>query len=349
MKLHENKDDFLALISNIHKRTGYRSDVIEKDYYVFLFLQEIAILQKNGVKAYFKGGTALYKTLKTTNRFSEDIDLSVDVRGLESRTQKDKMLERATKKFESLKRDSSQGFTHKSEVEAIYKYDPVTTYDDNDELQRFGKLKVEGTSFTISEPVEDVEVSTLIYDLATPKERKILEDKYNIHPFLVKTISLERIFVDKLFAAEAYVRKSSDPHKAFEAAKHIYDLSILKSNNKIKALYQDEKMMKRLLDIRLEEELNRLDGIPNILPKDFVFFDNLSANKDVQNAYAKMQQQYVYKDSDRISFEESINSIKSIKESLSKNKSWVNAKLQEKQLEQDEPEAENEMEFDDIN
>ena len=35
MKLHENKDDFLVLISNIHKRTGYRSDVIEKDYYIF--------------------------------------------------------------------------------------------------------------------------------------------------------------------------------------------------------------------------------------------------------------------------------------------------------------------------
>ncbi len=342
MKLHENKADFQVLISNIHKRTGYRSDVIEKDYYVFLFLQEIANLQKNGVKAYFKGGTALYKALKTTNRFSEDIDLSVDVRGIESRTQKDKMLERATKKFTSLNRDNKQGFTHKSEVEAIYIYDPVTTYDSNDELQRFGKLKVEGTSFTISEPVEDMEVSTLIYDLATKEERKVLEDKYDIHPFLIKTISLERIYVDKLFATEAYVRKSNDPHKAFEAAKHIYDLSILKDNIKIKALYQDEKLMKHLLDIRLEEELNRHDGIPRVLPKDFTFFDNLSANKDVQNAYAKMQQQYVYKDSDRIPFEESVNSMKSIKVALNKNKSWVNAKLKEKDLTQDEPELEDE-------
>lgn len=315
-----------------------------------MFLQEIANLQKNGVKAYFKGGTALYKALKTTNRFSEDIDLSVDVRGLESRTQKDKMLELATKKFMSLVRDNKQGFTHKSEVEAIYTYNPVTTYDSNDELQRFGKLKVEGTSFTISEPVEDMEVSTLLYDLATKEEKKILEDKYNIRPFLIKTISLERIFVDKLFATEAYVRRASNPHKAFEAAKHIYDLSILKNHVKIKALYQDEKLMKHLLDIRLEEELNRHDGIPNVLPKDFTFFDNLSANKDVENAYAKMQQQYVYKDSDRIFFEESVNSMKSIKESLNKNKSWVNAKLKGKELKQDEHEVEeDEKEFDDIN
>lgn len=332
MKLHENKDDFKVLISKIHKRSKYREDVIEKDYYVFLFLQEIASLQNNGVKAYFKGGTALYKALKSTNRFSEDIDLSVDIRGINSRTQKDKMLERSTKKFTSLPRDRSQGFTNKSEVEAIYTYNPITTYDATDELQRFGKLKIEGTTFTISEPVENLEVSSLLYDFATKEEKAILEEKYNIHPIFVKTITLERIFIDKLFAAEAYVRKSSDPHKAFEAAKHIYDLSILKNNKQIINLFKDEKMIKRLLDIRLEEELNRHDGIPNVLPKDFIFFNNISANNDVKNAYVKMQQQYVFIDSDRIPFDESVNSVKRIKELLEKNKSWLNAKLSKKIL-----------------
>ncbi len=29
---------------------------------------------------------------------------------------------------------------------------------------------------------------------------------------------MERVFIDKLFAAEAYVRKAADPHRAFEAA-----------------------------------------------------------------------------------------------------------------------------------
>ena len=92
---------------------------LEKDYYVLLILQELSNFQADGLPAYFKGGTALYKALKTTNRFSEDIDLSVDTRGC-SRTQNDKRLERATKKYVSLPRDAAQGKTNRSEVIAVY-------------------------------------------------------------------------------------------------------------------------------------------------------------------------------------------------------------------------------------
>ncbi|MBQ8767698.1 MAG: hypothetical protein IJZ16_12955 [Clostridia bacterium] len=52
------------LIDDIHKRTGYRTDVLEKDYYVVLILKEVADEQANGLQAYFKGGTTLYKVLK---------------------------------------------------------------------------------------------------------------------------------------------------------------------------------------------------------------------------------------------------------------------------------------------
>jgi len=85
MKLHLDRDAFDVLLEDIHSRTGYRTDVLEKDYYVVLILSELAEMQKDGLPAYFKGGTALYKALKTTNRFSEDIDLSVDTSGWKGR------------------------------------------------------------------------------------------------------------------------------------------------------------------------------------------------------------------------------------------------------------------------
>ena len=53
-------------------------DIIEKDYYVVMILKMLSEKQSNGLHAFFKGGTALYKAIKTVNRFSEDIDLSVD-------------------------------------------------------------------------------------------------------------------------------------------------------------------------------------------------------------------------------------------------------------------------------
>lgn len=69
MKLHLDSAAFRVLIDAIHQKTGYREDVLEKDYYVTLILKELAEKQAQGLPAYFKGGTALYKALKTTNRF----------------------------------------------------------------------------------------------------------------------------------------------------------------------------------------------------------------------------------------------------------------------------------------
>lgn len=206
MILHNDQDAFRVLLETIHNETGYRKDVLEKDYYVVLLLEELSKLQRDGLPAYFKGGTALYKALKTTNRFSEDIDLSVDTRNC-TRTRSDKLLEKATKKYVSLERDASKGVTHRSEVIAVYNYNPVTIIDENDALQRFGNVKIEATSFTISEPVAPLEVTPMLYELADARFRSILEDTYQIKPFTVDTITLERIFVDKLFCCRGLYKK----------------------------------------------------------------------------------------------------------------------------------------------
>ncbi len=327
MKLHEDRNAFKVLIEDIHNRTGYRADVIEKDYYVVLILSELAQKQSEGLPAYFKGGTALYKALKSTNRFSEDIDISVDTRGC-TNTQNNKRLENATKKFVSLVRDRSQGKTNRSEVIAVYTYDPVTTYDENDSLQRFGKLKVEATSFTISEPITTLEVAPLLYDFATDVQKEILESIYGVKQFEVKTMTMERIFVDKLFAAEAYVRQSNVSHRAFEAAKHIYDLSILQKHPQIVSLLGNEELLEQLLKIRMTEEKNRLDGIPGVLPREFTFFIDASSDNDVKSAYDIMQKQYVFRSDDCIEYSQAMKSLADFQEKLKKNRAWTECTLE---------------------
>ena len=53
MKLHKDINAFITLLDDIHNKTGYRSDVLEKDYYVVLLLEELANKQKEGLLAYF--------------------------------------------------------------------------------------------------------------------------------------------------------------------------------------------------------------------------------------------------------------------------------------------------------
>jgi len=91
MLFHLCRTDFEKFIQNISIRANIDIDIIEKDYYVYLILKELAQKQ-DYLKAYFKGGTAIYKILNTMNRFSEDIDLTVKVLPEESNTKNRKRL-----------------------------------------------------------------------------------------------------------------------------------------------------------------------------------------------------------------------------------------------------------------
>lgn len=42
MKLHKDRVEFEASISDVSQRTGIRSDIVEKDYYLTLLLWELA-------------------------------------------------------------------------------------------------------------------------------------------------------------------------------------------------------------------------------------------------------------------------------------------------------------------
>ena len=68
MLLHLNKFEFQNIIEIIRDRENIDKDIIEKDYYVCLVLKEIAKKQ-DYLKAYFKGGTAVYKMLEHNESF----------------------------------------------------------------------------------------------------------------------------------------------------------------------------------------------------------------------------------------------------------------------------------------
>ena len=52
MRLHQDINSFRTLIEIIHNRSDFRSDVLEKDYYVVLLLWELASKQNKGLPAY---------------------------------------------------------------------------------------------------------------------------------------------------------------------------------------------------------------------------------------------------------------------------------------------------------
>lgn len=313
MNLHIDKDAFSVIVSNISERTGIRPDIIEKDYYVTLLLWELSAKQDD-LPAYFKGGTALYKALKTLNRFSEDIDLTVEIKEC-SKNQAKVRLEKSANKYSSLKRtaDKTKEENKKGSITSVYDYVPITNIDTKDELQRFGHVKVESTSFTISEPYEYLEIEPILFTKATKEEQLILSKNFHVKPFEIKTIKVERIFTDKILAAEFYYVRN----ELFDVSKHLYDLSVMMELDKIKLLLSsDDNLIKMLSYKRFEEKIRIGSNLSELPFSKFALFDELDNNKSLEQHFNKMQEIYVFNEKDIISFGEMAKRMKQLNEIL---------------------------------
>lgn len=298
MNLHQDKDAFEALLSDVSRRTGIRSDIIEKDYYLTLLLWELSEKQES-LPAYFKGGTALYKSIGRMKRFSEDIDLTVAVQDC-SKSQGKKRLETSANGYHTLSRttDKARESNQRGSITSVYEYVPVTAVDSADSLQRFGYVKVEATSFTISEPVEALEVSPLLYSEATGEQRQILESAYGVKPFSVQTIKLERIFADKILAAEFYYQR----RMLFDTAKHLYDLAIMMEQERIRTLLSAPEELTAMLAYKRKEERERIGSDLSEKPfSEFTLFDAVGTDDELAAAFSKMQKIYVFSQRDILS------------------------------------------------
>ena len=313
MKLHRDKYSFLNIIGLIHGVTGIREDILEKDYYVTLLLKELSEKQET-LPAYFKGGTALYKAQKSIRRFSEDIDLTICINNC-SGSQAKKRLETATKKYLSLPRTSRKELEddRKGSITAVYDYTPAVTVDTGDPLQRFGYVKVEGTSFTVSEPFSTLEIEPVIYTYATEEQRSILREQFGVMPFPIKTIRLERIFADKIFAAEFYYERGM----YFDVAKHIYDVSVMLDLQPIQDMLGNTGLFLEMSEYkRLEETRRTGSDLADRKFPDFKIFYDISDNTALKDAYQNMQKNYVFSEKDLLTFEFVISQWKKLQEVL---------------------------------
>lgn len=306
-----NKEILEELILNINNRTGIRNDILEKDYYVCMILKDLASKQKE-LQAYFKGGTAVYKILNHMNRFSEDIDLTVKVNESESNNSNRTRLKKSALGYNvtGLELMSEETIDKKGSITSFYKYDSLFSLND---LFKSGRIQIESTSFTVSEPISKYIIEPLVYKYATDDEKTIIKEKYNVSEFEIEIIKLERIFIDKIFAVEFYYEREMYE----DVSKHLYDISIMIRNDDIKKLLNDKTELNKLIGYKRKEELSRLGGISEF--KEIKNFDymKLNFNNDLINAFNKMQRIYVLDDESIITIDEVKDTIKKLLEVFS--------------------------------
>lgn len=312
MYFHENEFEFASFIRILKNRENIDADIIEKDYYVCTVLKELS-KQQDYLKAYFKGGTAVYKILNSMNRFSEDIDLTVEVVKEDSNNSNKTRLKKSALgyKIPGLELEKDKTKDVKQSVTAYYKYDSLFKEEENP-LHKPGEIQVESTSFTVSEPIEIYTIEPILYKYANEQEKEMLNKEFGISPFKIKVQKLERIFIDKLFAAELYFEKQM----YVDLSKHLYDLTILFQTKRIQEFFSNKEEFEKIVAYKRNEEIYRKGGVnKELLIKNFGYFE-FNFDKEFINAFQLMQEKYIFKDEYRITVEEAKNMITQIRNKI---------------------------------
>lgn len=242
--LHDNTKLFEQAVLQTAEALKIDAGIVEKDYYVTLMLKEIAASVPALV---FKGGTSLSKCHKAINRFSEDIDLTLE--------------------FESKPSEGKRKHLKKSIVEAVERYGLKLVNPEAVRSRReYNKYIVSYPSVFIQDglknhlqietmikmkacPNQKMQASSLIYDYLLQEGYDEVIQEYKLEPFTVKVQSVERTFADKIFAVADYYLSN----KVTEHSRHIYDLykllNIVSLDESLRTLYEE---------VRLEREPHQI-------------------------------------------------------------------------------------------
>lgn len=212
--LHNNKELFSDVIIATSNALNIEPAIIEKDYYVTLLLKKI---NEKCPDIIFKGGTSLSKCFKIINRFSEDIDIGLNV---------DKATEGMRKNLKTIIKESIEelGFildnpehiftrTYYNKYQIKYPIGETTTF-----IKPY--LYVETAIFMKPFPFEIKEADTYIYRFLKEQNQPDIIKEYNLYPFNIKVQTLDRTFIDKIFALGDYYLTN----KTKGYSRHFYDL-----------------------------------------------------------------------------------------------------------------------------
>lgn len=263
--LHNDKELFEQAFLRTAEYLNIDTGIVEKDYYVTLMLKEISETVPDLV---FKGGTSLSKCHKLVNRFSEDIDLTIE--------------------YDTKPSESKRKSLKNSIVAAIEKYSfELANPDEIRSRREFNKyivnypsefmgnglknhLQIETMMKIKAYPNVKMTAASLIYDYLSAEGFKEIIKEYELEPFRLKVQSAERTLVDKVFALADYYMAD----RITEHSRHIYDiyklLDNVELNQDLKKLFEQVRLERRphqLICLSAQDDVNLKDILDEIINK----------------------------------------------------------------------------------
>ena len=215
MLLHKDREQFKAVLNAVSNELGVPVTIVEKDYYVTMILKQLAIKAPGCV---FKGGTSLSKCYHAINRFSEDIDITFSDKLSQGERQKlkNQIIAGISEYLDLTIIDWDNTRSRRDYNCYTFKYSPIEGYVPE---SLFEGVKMEVVLGSISFPTVEMEVDSYIYQVLKVDNMDFIRE-YELEPFIMTLQSIERTFIDKVFAlCDYYIKDDVNKH-----SRHIYDL-----------------------------------------------------------------------------------------------------------------------------
>ena len=222
MLLHKDKDAFQELVIATASDLGLENFQVEKDYYVSLFLKELAKHESN-ITIVFKGGTSLSKCYSIIDRFSEDIDLAVQFKNAKVTPSERKQLKNSILEIIKVLNMSllNEGEVRSGRDHNEYHIGFDNTFDGDGAM--VPHIIIETIVVYRPYPCVNLNVSNYVTKYLTKANENQLIIKYELEPFEMLIQSVERTFIDKLFAVCDYHLEG----KYNRYSRHLYDIHMI--------------------------------------------------------------------------------------------------------------------------
>lgn len=216
MYLHRDRETFRDIVEQAADSSGRTPAVVEKDYYVTLILK---LLSEQLDKCVFKGGTSLSKGFHVIDRFSEDIDITFNEHIGESRRKKLKnvVLKGISEELGMPVANWEDTQSDRDYNAYLFSYESVFGLQD-DRLPQYVKLETALGSYSF--PTQVVEIRNYIGDYLERRGRTDLAEQFSLGKFSMNLQSLERTYIDKVFALCDYYLQG----RSKRCSRHLYDI-----------------------------------------------------------------------------------------------------------------------------
>jgi len=315
-----NKQQQINVFTQAGVQRGMQAFAVEKDAWVTLVLR---MLFSSEIRPHivFKGGTSLSKVYGLIERFSEDIDLSINREFLGFEGELTKGLIRKLRRrshdfsFNELPAILKSEFANYGVDGSLYKIAvPNTQISDQDpevvhveyvsvfeeEPYLKNRVLIEIGARSLNEPFEEKSVGSIVDSVFKSEE-------FTETPFQVRTIIPEKTFLEKLILLHEEFQKPDDKVRYFRMSRHLYDIYQISQTEYGARALKNNELFRTICNHRaFFSPVNPVD-YDALSIEALEFIPSEKFFKQYEDDYAEMQNTMIY--GDDIPFKEIINQL----------------------------------------